>query len=293
MSLVRSAAPQGDDQSGPSQVNHEFALQDSEFERVRGLIYRRAGINLAASKRSMVYSRLARRLRTLGDASFAEYLRRLDRDDDEEWQQFVNALTTNLTSFYREAHHFDVLRAHLNARAERTTLRIWCSAASSGEEPYTIAFTAIEAFGSMAPPVEIVATDIDTHVLARAQSGIYPLESIKGITAKRVSRFFKRGVGANEGMARIRPEVAALVTFRQLNLLEKAWPIGEGFTAIFCRNVMIYFDRPTQLSILEKMAPRLAPDGLLFAGHSENLSYARHALHPVGQTVYRLANFAQ
>jgi chemotaxis protein methyltransferase CheR len=268
---------------------HEFAMRDAEFERICRLIYQRAGITLAPSKRTMVYSRLARRLRALGDASFAEYLKRLDDLDAQEWEQFVNALTTNLTSFYREPHHFEILREHLKARRTQGRLRIWCSAASSGEEPYTLAFTAIEAFGSLNPPIEIIATDIDTTVLQRARLGVYPLDAVKSLPAERVARFFRRGVGENAGMVKVRPEVASLVSFSQLNLLDPSWSVGNNFTAIFCRNVMIYFDRATQLTLLERMAPRLDPDGLLFAGHSENLSHARAFLHPLGQTVYRLA----
>jgi chemotaxis protein methyltransferase CheR len=225
---------------------HEFAMRDAEFERICRLIYQRAGITLAPSKRTMVYSRLARRLRALGDASFAEYLKRLDDLDAQEWEQFVNALTTNLTSFYREPHHFEILREHLKARRTQGRLRIWCSAASSGEEPYTLAFTAIEAFGSLNPPIEIIATDIDTTVLQRARLGVYPLDAVKSLPAERVARFFRRGVGENAGMVKV-------------------------------------------LTLLERMAPRLDPDGLLFAGHSENLSHARAFLHPLGQTVYRLA----
>jgi chemotaxis protein methyltransferase CheR len=269
--------------------SQEFLLRDEEFERICRLIYQRAGITLAPSKRTMVYSRLARRLRALGDNSFAQYLRRLDRNEADEWEQFVNALTTNLTSFYREPHHFEILREHLARRKSQRKLRIWCSAASTGEEPYTLAFTAIEAFGTLQPPIEIIATDIDTHVLEKARRGVYPIDSIKALPAERVAQFFRRGVGQNAGMVRVRSEVAALVSFSQLNLLDGNWPIGHDFTAIFCRNVMIYFDRATQLAILERMAPRLAPDGLFFAGHSENLSHARTHLLPQGQTVYRLA----
>jgi chemotaxis protein methyltransferase CheR len=267
----------------------EFVMRDSEFERICRLIHQRAGITLAPSKRTMVYSRLARRLRALGDTNFAEYLKRLDGADSDEWQQFVNALTTNLTSFYRESHHFEILLEHLKARRTQGRLRIWCNAASTGEEPYTLAFTAIEAFGTLNPPVEIIATDIDTQVLKRARLGVYPLESVKNLPPERISRFFRRGIGENEGMVRVRPEVANLVSFSQQNLLDPNWSVGAGFTAIFCRNVMIYFDRATQLGLLERMAPCLSPDGLLFAGHSENLSHARAFFHPLGQTVYSLA----
>jgi len=264
----------------------EFELRDGDFERICRLIYQRAGISLSSAKRTMVYSRLARRLRVLGDGDFATYLRRLDRSDAAEWQQFVNALTTNLTSFYREPHHFEILAKHLQKVQGSGKLRIWCCAASSGEEPYTVAFTAIEALGNSHPPLEIIATDIDTQVLTRAQTAIYPLEAVASLSPERVARFFKKGVGQNEGMVRVRPEIAKLVSFSPLNLQEAAWSVGGDFAAIFCRNVMIYFDRPTQLTLLERLTPRLAEDGLLFAGHSENLSYARALLRPLGHTVY-------
>ncbi len=173
----------------------EFVLRDGDFERICRLIYQRAGISLSPAKRTMVYSRLARRVRALGDDNFTTYLTRLDYADAAEWQQFVNALTTNLTSFYREPHHFEILAGHLQKCEIKGKLRIWCCAASTGEEPYTVAFTVIEALGPGHPPLEIVATDIDTQVLARARAGIYPVEAVASMPEKRVARFFNKGVG--------------------------------------------------------------------------------------------------
>ncbi len=269
-----------------------FDFSNADFERVRTLIYRRAGISLNASKRSMVYSRLSRRLRALGKKDFAGYLDDLEAapPNNPEWQQFVNALTTNLTSFFREAHHFPILAEHLRQLAGRGPLRIWCCAASTGEEPYSIAITAMEAFATSTPPVSILATDIDTSVLATAQQGIYREEAVAKLALALLKRYFLRGQGRNAGLVRLRPQVRALVTFRQLNLLAARWPIDTRFDAIFCRNVMIYFDQDTQRRVLQKLAARLAPHGLLFAGHSENFTHTSDLFRLQGKTVYRLAD---
>ncbi len=269
----------------------EFDFNSRDFERVRGLIYQRAGIALADSKQEMVYSRLARRLRATGITSFNQYLDMLERThDSEEWEAFTNALTTNLTSFFREAHHFPILADFLKTLKEPAT--IWCSAASTGEEPYTIAMTACEAYGSLTPPVQIVATDIDTNVLATGANGVYPMERIEKMSPERVKKFFLRGKGSHEGYVRVRPELRKLITFKQLNLLADGWPISGQFDVIFCRNVMIYFDKPTQSKILSRFVPLMKPHALLFAGHSENFLYVSDALKLKGKTVYEL-NAAQ
>ena len=273
----------------------EFDFTRRDFERVRALIHGRAGISLADSKQEMVYSRLARRLRATGIQSFGRYLDDLEAGRmDNEWEAFTNALTTNLTSFFREAHHFPLLEEHLlklrrfEAGRGGKPLRIWCSAASTGEEPYSIAMTACEAFNTLTPPVEIIATDIDTNVLATAANGVYPMERVDKMAPERLRRFFLRGKGAHEGMARVRPELRQLVSFRQLNLLADHWPVSGQFDAIFCRNVMIYFDKETQRKILARFVPLMKPHALLFAGHSENFLYVSDALRLRGKTVYEL-----
>jgi len=269
----------------------EFDFTRRDFERVRALIHQRAGISLADSKQEMVYSRLARRLRATGIQSFTNYLDDLESGRmDREWESFTNALTTNLTSFFREAHHFPLLLEHLVALRKRDSrpLTIWCSAASTGEEPYSIAMTACEAFNTLTPPVQIVATDIDTSVLSTASNGVYPMERVEKMAPDRLRRFFLKGKGAHEGMARIRPELRSLVTFKQLNLLAERWPLEGQFDAIFCRNVMIYFDKPTQRTILGRFVPLMKPHALLFAGHSENFLYVSDALRLRGKTVYEL-----
>lgn len=266
----------------------DFLLTDHDFSKIRTLIHQRAGIALSTQKRQMVYSRLARRLRELRLTEFSSYLRFLEADPHgEEWQQFTNALTTNLTAFFREAHHFPVLAEHAKKCAQPVT--VWCSAASTGEEPYSIAMTLIEALGERAgAAASVMATDIDTQVLAKAQAGIFTMEQVSKLPAARLKRFFLKGAGAQAGKVRIRPEVAALVKFEQLNLLDAKWALREPFDAIFCRNVMIYFDKPTQGRILQRFAPLMKPHGLLFAGHSENFSFAGDILRLKGQTVYEL-----
>lgn len=270
----------------------EFVFTAADFERVRALIYQHAGIALSAVKQDMVYSRLARRLRATGLKTFVEYLALLERGDKAEWEKFVNSLTTNLTSFFREPHHFPILAEHLKKRQGRGTLKIWCSASSTGEEPYSIAMTAVEALaaqGSFNVPVSIMASDLDTHVLATAEKGVYPLDRVEKLSPERIKRFFLKGSGSQEGYVCVRPELRRLITFQRINLLEPNWPVREPLDAIFCRNVMIYFDKPTQYKILSRFAPLLQDDALLFAGHSESFLHAADLFRSQGKTVYELA----
>ncbi|MCC6534796.1 MAG: chemotaxis protein CheR [Burkholderiales bacterium] len=265
----------------------EFAFTPADFERVRSLIYERAGISLSEQKQEMVYSRLARRLRALGHASYRDYLDRLEADaHSPEWQEFINALTTNLTAFFREAHHFEILAQRLAAWSGRRRVRIWCTASSTGEEPYSLAMTLVEAYASWSPPAEIIATDLDTTVLATAERGVYAMERLEKVAPERVRRFFLKGTGANTGRAKVRAELRALVSFQRLNLLDPAWPVTGAFDAIFCRNVLIYFDKPTQRRIMERFRPLLAADGLLFVGHSEGLYHCTDLFRSLGKTVY-------
>ncbi len=266
----------------------EFPFTQADFERVRAMIRRSAGIALAEGKQEMVYGRLARRLRATGIGSFTHYLDTLERDASAaEWQSFTNAMTTNLTAFYREPHHFPVLAEHARKHAQ---LSVWCAASSTGEEPYSIAMTLCDAYGSLEPPVHIVATDIDTDVLATAAQGVYPAERVASLPSAQLHRFFLRGRGAQDGMVRARPELRKLIEFMPLNLLSPRWPLSNPFDVIFCRNVMIYFDKPTQRQILSRFVPLMKPDALLFAGHSENFLYVSEALRLRGKTVYELAS---
>lgn len=268
----------------------EYIFTQTDFERIKKLIYKHAGISLSSSKQNMVYSRLARRLRANGLNSFNEYLNFLERGNPEEWEAFTNALTTNLTAFFREQHHFPILEKHVEQRKNQKKIQLWCSASSTGEEPYSMAMAMVQAFKTLTPPVHILATDLDTNVLAKAQLGIYSLDKLEKIPKEKLRQFFLKGKGHHAGSARVRPELRNMITFRQLNLLDESWPIRGPFDAIFCRNVMIYFDKPTQYQILKKFVPLLAPDGLLFAGHSESFQHAIDLFKLREKTVYELAN---
>ncbi len=269
-----------------------FEFSDADFRRLKRMIFDYAGISLNDNKKPMAYSRLTKRLRQLGLESFREYLDFVESSDSVEQVRFINALTTNLTYFFREAHHFTILSEHLMKLYENEPLVVWSAACSTGEEPYSIAMEVIEAFGSDTPPVRIIASDLDTDALATAQRGVYPVEKIASLSPQRLKRFFLKGAGDQAGFARIRPQVQRLVEFRQLNLHEEGWQMESyaPMAAIFCRNVMIYFNKETQTKILERFAPLLRRDGLLFAGHSENFFYnGRDTFRIRGKTVYELA----
>ena len=268
--------------------DREFAFTKENFERVSQLIYEYAGISLKPSKQHMVYSRLARRLRVNGLNDFKDYLALLESGNKNEWEAFVNSLTTNLTSFFREPHHFPLLAEHITQQKGKHPVSIWCAAASTGEEPYSIAMTVVDAFGSFTPKVTIIASDLDTNVLAKAEAGVYPIERIEKLSDTLVKRFFLKGTGEQAGFVRVRPELRAMISFRPLNLLSNDWQIRGPLDAIFCRNVMIYFDKETQLKILQRFAPLLQTDGLVFAGHSESFHNAAHLFRLRGKTVYEL-----
>jgi chemotaxis protein methyltransferase CheR len=279
------AAPQ----SGPAteSIDHEFSFSRADFDKVRQLIYKHAGISLHDGKHAMVYSRLSRRLRDTGHRSFADYLRWLEAatgpQADQEWQEFVNCLTTNLTSFFREEHHFHALTEDLKTISARP-LRIWCCAASTGEEPYSIAMTCSESLGASAS-VQLVCSDIDTNVLNTARRGVYNADA-RGLSPQRLKNFFMRGTGANEGRIRVKPELQKWIEFRTLNLMDQQWSLGEPFQIVFCRNVMIYFDAPTQRKVLERIHKVMKPQGLLFVGHSENFTESRDLFRLRGKTIY-------
>ncbi|MEH6355422.1 MAG: CheR family methyltransferase [Marinobacter sp.] len=269
-------------------ARREFEYRRVDFEAIRQRLYLSAGINLSGSKQQLVYSRIARRLRAVGVRSFSAYLDYL-QSHDEEQEEFINALTTNLTSFFRESHHFEILADFLrkNARPGRI-FRLWCAAASTGEEPYSMAIAALEALGDN-PPVKILATDIDSRVLATASAAIYDLDRVAAISPDRLKAFFLRGTGPEQGRVKIREEVRQLVEFRPLNLLAPGWKLNPPYDLIFCRNVMIYFDKPTQKQVLERMVPLLTADGLYVAGHSESFTHATDMVRLVGKTTYRIA----
>ena len=285
MARVNQTMDGAGDGAGVGMQGREFAWTDADFDRVQAMIYKRAGISLHDGKHAMVYSRLSRRLRDTGHQSFREYLSWLESSDGPEWQEFVNALTTNLTSFFREQHHFEIFTNHLKSKPSSTHWQVWCSAASTGEEPYSIVMTALEALGARCN-VALTASDIDSKVLATAAQGVYRLDNMKGVDAARLQRFFLRGKGGNDGMVRVKPELTAMIKFLMVNLIRDDWPFKEPFDVVFCRNVMIYFDAPTQRGVLERIHKVMKPGGLLFVGHAENFSDSRDLFVLKGKTVY-------
>lgn len=276
--------------NSPQEVSErEFAFTQQDFQRVKKLIHEHAGISLSDSKLEMVYSRLSKRVRATGAKDFNEYLNKLERLGGAEWESFANALTTNLTAFFREAHHFPILAEHVRKHPTQERITIWCAAASTGEEAYSIAMTLADVFNSLRPPVSIIASDLDTKVLETAKAGIYPAQRVEKLDAELVKRYFQPHLGGEPGDMRVRQELRDLISFRRVNLLDTNWPIRPPLDAIFCRNVMIYFDKPTQLAILKKFVPLLKPEGLLFAGHSESFYHAADLFKLLGKTVYELA----
>jgi chemotaxis protein methyltransferase CheR len=270
----------------------EFELLDADFDALRRVIKLKAGINLSSAKKEMVYSRVSRRLRSLKLRTFAEY-RRVLESNEEELVEFCNAMTTNLTAFFRESHHFDYLREHVleprlrDPRASRR-IRIWSAACSSGEEPYSIAMVVRETLHDLQKwDVRILATDLDTDILSRAQAGIYPEERFKTLSRQRVLKHFLAEPD-RPGYFRVVPELAALITFKQLNLTH-ALPMNGPLDAIFCRNVIIYFDKDTQRDLFVRIAALQRSDDLLFLGHSESLFKVSDAYDLIGKTIYRRA----
>ena len=273
--------PSSTDEGLGAQATDVHGLSDKEFEIFRALVYEHTGISLSESKRPLLQARLTRRLRALGLATFSEYHRVLTERDSsgDELGRFVNAITTNKTDFFREPHHFRHLAEEwvpaAKARAANSgarAIRIWSAGCSTGEEPYSIAMTIREALGTAAGwDVKILASDLDTDVLARAEAGVYSVEQAAPVPQAMLRRHFLRGRGADAGHVRVRPELRSLITFRRINFLDARWPIRGQLDIIFCRNVIIYFDRPTKQRVLERFLGLLKDDGLLILGHSESV----------------------
>jgi len=272
-------------------VVREFDFRDEDFEALRALVRSLTGISLGEQKRELVYGRLSRRLRALRLASFKEY-RALLASDPGELAQLVNAITTNLTAFFRERHHFDYLREHVlrpiaEERRASQRLRIWSAGCSSGEEPYSIAMTVLEALTEdRRRDVRILATDLDSDMLTRARAGAYPPERLTSIGPSRLARFFDQRHDRAAAAWQVKPEVAALVTFKQLNLMHSL-PMKGPLDAIFCRNTVIYFDKDTQRDLFARMAVLQRPGALLFLGHSESLFKVSTDYTLIGRTIYR------
>ncbi len=269
----------------------EFPFANEDFEALRALVKSVTGINLSDQKRELVYGRLSRRLRALKLGSFREY-RQLLASDPRELVQLSNAITTNLTSFFRERHHFDYLREEVlkplaAAQHPIRRVRIWSAGCSTGEEPYSIAMSVIEALPDLARwDVRILATDLDSEALEQARRGSYPAERVRSVGAATLARFFKEGHAGADLAYRVMPEVAALVTFKQLNLMDR-WPMKGPLDVIFCRNTVIYFDKETQCDLFARMAGLQRPGDSLFLGHSESLFQVSTDYRLVGRTVYK------
>lgn len=276
------------------QTDLESTFTEKEFRFIADLVYRRSGIVLADHKKNMMFSRLVRRVRELKLGSFPEYCRYIQGPNGrDEIGALINAMTTNLTKFFREMHHFDFLEQtvipHVIADAARThdkRLRIWSAGCSSGEEPYSIAMTLLDARPSLRDwDTRILATDLDTNMVARGASGIYPRDVIQELPRKFGEGHFEAAPDA-PGKCRASEALRALIAFKPLNLHEQ-WPMRGPFDAIFCRNVMIYFDNPTKSKLVRRLTEVLKPGGWLFVGHSETLLDHQSHLKLVGRTIYK------
>jgi chemotaxis protein methyltransferase CheR len=272
-------------------ATQEFELTDSEFNRLRELVREHTGIALSDAKRELVYGRLARRLRRLKLASFAEYCALVESRPSEELQELTNAITTNLTAFFRENYHFEQLAAEALPQIERKRsatrrIRLWSAGCSTGEEPYSLAMVMREAFAHLPDwDIKLLATDIDSTVVETAVQGIYGAERLNGVAAERVRRWFPQ-VAGRPGYCAASAELKRLITFKQLNLVDP-WPMKGPFDIIFCRNVVIYFDKHTQCTLFDRLAEMQDPGGWLFIGHSENLFNVTRRYKLVGRTVYQ------
>ena len=268
----------------------EFAITVDEYRRLCALIYSESGISLGDQKSSLLVSRLSKRLRDLGLATFTEYYDKVTGDRTrEEFTRMLDLISTNKTDFFREPKHFDFLRERiLSELAHVQRVRIWSSACSSGEEPYTIAMTL---YDSVQNPVkwdfQILASDLSTRVLAKAASGTYDEERVRTLPPDVVKRHFLKGRAESAGLVKVKPHLSAMIQFRRLNLMDQRFPIKAPLDVIFCRNVMIYFDHATQETLVNKFHSHIKPGGYLFIGHSESLQWIKHPFKLIAPTIYR------
>lgn len=267
----------------------DYGITSDEFLRFRKLIYDESGISLGDQKQTLLASRLSKRLRDLGLTTFTEYYEQITGDaTKEEFTRMLDLISTNKTDFFREPKHFDYLRERILPELEKDKrVRIWSSACSTGEEPYTIAMTLYE--GVSDPQrwdFKILASDLSTRVLAKAAAGRYEADRVRDLSPELVKRHFLRGRGDSEGLLKVKPHLASMIQFRRLNLMDARFPIKSPLDLIFCRNVMIYFDRPTQEQLVNKFYQYLKPGGHLFIGHSESLQWVEHPFKVMGPTIY-------
>jgi chemotaxis protein methyltransferase CheR len=268
----------------------EFDFTEKDFLRVKTVVYDFAGIDLNDSKKNLVYNRLAKRIRFLDMNSFSAYLDYVEEQGEAEFVHLINAITTNLTFFFRENHHFEYLANQvipmlLEKNKGSKKIRIWSAGCSTGEEPYSIAIVLKEAV----PPgwdARVLATDLDTNVVQTGQTGVYKMDRLKGVSDERKKRWFLKGSGSREGYVRVKPELQQIIDFGQINLMNE-WPIRDAVDVIFCRNVVIYFDKETQARLFDRYANLLPDNGHLFIGHSESLYKVCDRFELLGQTIYR------
>ncbi len=270
----------------------EYGFSDRHFERLRKSVREHTGIHLSDAKRELVYGRLSRRIRKLGLSGFDDYCGLIDNEDETELTEFMNAITTNLTSFFRESHHFDYVAQSavpelMKQNGVGKKIRVWSAGCSTGEEPYSIAITLMEAVPNIESwDVRILATDLDSNVLTKAQAGVYPVERVESLSRTRLRRWFNKGKGENAGLVRVCDDIKSLISFKQLNLMHE-WPFRGPFDVLFCRNVVIYFEKSTQRDLFSRYANILQDRGLLFIGHSETLFKVSDRFKPLGKTIYR------
>ncbi|RDH85032.1 MAG: chemotaxis protein CheR [endosymbiont of Galathealinum brachiosum] len=277
--------------NGVNFENKEFPFTDTDFRFIQDLVADRTGIVLSDIKRTMVYSRIARRIRQCGVSDFAEYCDLLKAGDESELVSFTNAITTNLTSFFREPHHFEYLAKTVLPELERTKknkrIRIWSAGCSSGEEPYSIAMTVLDHFKNKSGwDIKILASDLDYEMVERASKGVYKEERVTGLDKKHLRNYVKKGKGKAEGMVKMDQSLIDMITFKQLNLLHE-WPFNGPFDFMFCRNVVIYFNKETQKELFDRYAELLPESAPLFIGHSESLFKVTDRFKSLGQTIYR------
>lgn len=272
-----------------TQIGYE--ISELEFQKLTALVYKLSGITLAEHKKTLVVSRLSKRLRSLEMRSFTAYLTYVNGDSGkEELVQMLDMLSTNKTDFFREPVHFDFLTDQILAgRNPSEPLRIWSSACSSGEEPYSIAMTVHDAFSELPQSIacKILASDLSTRVLDKAAGGVYEMERVSDLKKPFLKRHFLKGSGKSDGSVKVKKHLSAMVNFKRINLMSERFQIKADLDVIFCRNVMIYFDRPTQQTLIGKFYQYLKPGGYLFIGHSESLNWIEHPFDTVAPTIYR------
>ena len=270
-------------------TGREFPMTDENFAVIAKVAYQYTGIKLPNEKRQMIYSRIARRIRVLGLEGFDQYCLLIVDRQHEEFNEFVNAITTNLTSFFREIHHFEYLESTLfplfRKDKGKRKLRIWSAGCSTGEEPYSIAITMLQSFGlSSGWDLKILATDLDSNVVTTGRNGVYDDDRVSGIDPELVEKWFKPSPDGSQ--YKVVQQAKKLIQFNRLNLLD-SWPMKNKFDIIFCRNVVIYFDKPTQKKLFDRYADKLTDGGYLIIGHSESLNKLTDRFESIGKTIYR------